>query len=71
MSQPERRRESPMKTEQWSDASQFHETECAGSEQLYGEVGWRVPDRLSIAECTSERWRGSDRLALALPGGWL
>lgn len=53
-----------MTADQWTDAYRLHETEWSGYEQLYSEFDWRVPDRFNIAAYTTERWRGSDRLAL-------
>ncbi len=53
-----------MTTDRWIDAYRFHDTEWSGYEQLYDEFDWQVPDRFNIAAYTTERWHGSDRLAL-------
>lgn len=53
-----------MTADRWTDAYRLHETEWSGYEHLYEEFEWQVPDRFNIAEYTSERWSGSERLAL-------
>ena len=53
-----------MTADQWTDAYCLHDTEWSGYEQLYNGFDWQVPDRFNIAAYTSERWRGTDQLAL-------
>lgn len=58
-----------MSADQWTDAYRLHEREWSGYEQLRDEFDWHVPDRFNIAAYTTERWRGSDRLALVAAEG--